>query len=359
MEFSTRGGQGIPARPTNLFSRQKWLAMRLMLTLLFTSLLQAQAHNGWSQNTVTLSFRNALLPEVFKAVQKQTGYSFAYERSVMQQAKRVSIAVINVPLREALDSLFREQPFGYEVEGRMVIVREGNKVEKKEEKQDKIDVRGAVLDENRSPLQGVTVVEKNSGKGTNTNERGEFRLEKVAADGILIFTSIGYNRKEVPVMERKIFSVQMEVAINNLDELQIIAYGATSKRYNTGSVSTIKSADIQKQPISNPLAAMTARMPGVYITQNTGVPGGSYTVQIRGLNSINSSNDPFYVIDGVPYTSSLLGGYNPVRGNPLNFINPYDIESIDVLKDADATAIYGSRGANGVILITTKMGRAG
>lgn len=373
MEFSTRGGQGMPARPTNLFSRQKWLAMRLMLTLLFTSLLQAQAHNGWSQNTVTLSFRNALLPEVFKAIQKQTGYSFAYERSVMQQAKRVSIAVINVPLREALDSLFREQPFGYEVEGRMVILRERIGKENKSVENialvNKIDVKGLVLDEKGTPLPGASIVVKGSNKGTITNELGEFALINVDPNAVIIITSIGYNKEEVPLAGKATIQIRLKEAIGNLDELQIIAYGKTSRRLNTGSVSTISAAEIERQPVNNPLLALQGRLPGVLIVQNTGVPGGSVNIQIRGVNSLENGNDPLYVVDGIPYPSQLLrnlGGNilqqtagNVGAGSPLSFINSSDIESISVLKDADATAIYGSRGANGVVLITTKKGKAG
>jgi|GEM_PF-6090897 Secretin and TonB N terminus short domain. len=252
MEFSTRGGQGIPARPTNLFSRQKWLAMRLMLTLLFTSLLQAQAHNGWSQNTVTLSFRNALLPEVFKAVQKQTGYSFAYERSVMQQAKRVSIAVINVPLREALDSLFREQTIGYEIEGKLIILYEGKGVHKDADtvKHATIDVVGVVADENGMPMQGVNVVVKGTKIGTYTDIYGKFLLKKIHHDAILIITSVGYDKVEISVKEKGIIHVQMNIAVKSLDELQVIAYGVTSQRYNLGNVATVKSSEIEKQPIS-------------------------------------------------------------------------------------------------------------
>lgn len=363
----------MPARPTNLFSRQKWLAMRLMLTLLFTSLLQAQAHNGWSQNTVTLSFRNALLPEVFKAVQKQTGYSFAYERSVMQQAKRVSIAVINVPLREALDSLFREQPFGYEVEGRMVIVREKSVITanggRNEGAEGLVDVRGVVLGENGVPLAGANVMVKGTSKGTSTNLKGEFSINKINEGGVLVFTSVGYNKKEVIVSGKARMVVQLDIAVKNLDELQIIAYGSTSRRLSTGNVTTVKAHDIEKQPVQNPILTLQGRVPGLVVTQNSGVPGGGVTVRIQGQNSIDNGNDPLYVIDGVPVPSQMaqsglgivLGesGTTGSKGNPLTFLDINSIESIDVLKDADATAIFGSRAANGAILITTKKPKVG
>jgi TonB-linked SusC/RagA family outer membrane protein len=162
--------------------------------------------------------------------------------------------------------------------------------------------------------------------------------------------------------------IVLKVATNNLDQVQIIAYGTTSQRLTTGDVTTVTAKEIEEQPVSNPIAALEGSVPGLFITQVTGVPGGSFNVQIQGQNSIQNGNDPFYVIDGVPYTSTLLPNLasniygmaaNGTSGNPLSYINPSDIESISVLKDADATAIYGSRAANGAILITTKKGRAG
>src|SRR5262249_41074922 len=132
-------------------------------------------------------------------------------------------------------------------------------------------------------------------------------------------------------------------------------------KLNTGDVTKVTASEIQKQPVGNVLAALEGRVPGMVITQNTGAPGGSFTVQIRGKNSILQGSDPFFVVDGVPYPSQTMGLINGVlhNGNPLNFINPADIESVEVLKDADATAIYGSRAANGAVLITTKKGKAG
>jgi TonB-linked SusC/RagA family outer membrane protein len=166
-------------------------------------------------------------------------------------------------------------------------------------------------------------------------------------------------------------NIAAKVMVKPLDEVQMIAYGTTTRRFSTGSVSTVTSTEIKNQPVNNPLLALQGRMPGVFITQNTGVPGGGVNVQIRGRNSISNRNDPLFVIDGVPYSSQLLPNlagnilqqsnenFAAGAGNPLSFINPSDIETISVLKDADATAIYGSRGANGVVLINTKKGRIG
>ncbi len=189
---------------------------------------------------------------------------------------------------------------------------------------------------------------------------------------MLLLSSVGYKAQEIKVSNTSlVINVRLEINESPLDEVQIIAYGTTSQRLGTGNVSTVRSEDIAKQPVSNPLAAMIGRVPGLLITQNSGTPGGGFNIQIRGRNSIQNGNDPFFIVDGVPYASKLLpnmgndilgqtnSDFVAGAGNPLNFISPSEIESISILKDADATAIYGSRGANGVVLITTKRGKQG
>ncbi|OQP47884.1 hypothetical protein A4R26_31690 [Niastella populi] len=238
-----------------------------------------------------------------------------------------------------------------------------------------IDIKGRVVDENGKPVPGVTVAVKGTNKQTITNEKGEFTLAGVEATATLTFSSINMEPFSLNVSGQSEIIAKLKTKTSELDEVQIIAYGQTTKRFQTGNVSTVKAADIEKQPVQNPLLALQGRVPGLVVTQNSGVPGGGVTVRIQGRNSIRSGNDPLYIIDGVPYpsqlpttgndgvfgTSSNDGNGNPINGygNPLNYINVSDIESIEVLKDADATAIYGSRAANGVILITTKKGKIG
>jgi TonB-dependent starch-binding outer membrane protein SusC len=184
---------------------------------------------------------------------------------------------------------------------------------------------------------------------------------------------VGHETQVLSVKGKSVFMVALGQRQSILDETVVIAYGTTTKRFNTGNVSSVKASDIEKQPVNNPLLAMQGRVPGLFITQNTGLPGGGITVRIQGQNSILNGSNPLYIIDGVPYPSELPGvsfgplgnsggvanGSNTGTGNALSYINPSDIESIEILKDADATAIYGSRAANGAILITTKKGKAG
>jgi TonB-linked SusC/RagA family outer membrane protein len=224
-----------------------------------------------------------------------------------------------------------------------------------------VDVKGRVLNENGELMAGVSVSIKNSRTGMMTDLDGLFQFSNVDEDAVLVFSGANIETLEERINGRKEIVVIVRSKISKLDEVQVIAYGTVSKRLNTGDVSTIKSETISQQVVSNPLAAIEGRVPGLAITQNTGIPGGAFSVQIRGQNSIQNGNNPLYIIDGVPFPSTsissqalnilITGG-----GDPLSSINPDEIESISILKDADATAIYGSRGANGVIIITTKHG---
>jgi TonB-linked SusC/RagA family outer membrane protein len=241
------------------------------------------------------------------------------------------------------------------------------------------------------PLDGASVKVKGSAtKGTTTDITGKAILKGIITTVVLEISYTGYVTQEIKLYGRTDFiMVKLQQSTSQLDEIQIIAYGTTTKRYNTGDVTTIKAEDIAKQPVTNPLAALEGMVPGLVITQQSGVPGGNFNVQLRGQNSLYGGNpassiingQPLYVIDGVPYAPQALGqvagdamylSFNKqfqLLGNsseagpwglsPLNNIDPSNIESIDVLKDADATAIYGSRGSNGVILITTKKGKVG
>jgi TonB-dependent SusC/RagA subfamily outer membrane receptor len=214
---------------------------------------------------------------------------------------------------------------------------------------------------------------KGTNKGTTTDADGKFNLD-VNPGEVLVVSSVGFGSKEVPILSAQSnLVIALDISSSPLDEVQIIAYGEASRRLNTGNVSSVKGADIAKQPVQNPLLALQARVPGIFIEQATGLPGGGVKVRVQGQNSISNRSDPLYVIDGVPYSSQLLRTINPILGssgatdengfslfgNPLSYINPADIERIDILKDADATSIYGSRAANGAILITTKRGKFG
>lgn len=218
-----------------------------------------------------------------------------------------------------------------------------------------INVKGKVTDTNGSSLPGVSIIIKNATRGTVTDKDGNFSLNEVPAKGELVFSFIGYLKNEIAVSNRTAFDVVLENEITSLSEVVVVGYGTQRKIETTGSIASLKAADLTLTPISNVAQGLQSRISGVQITQNSSAPGGNISVRIRGTNSINGSSEPLYVIDGIQVTNG--GGVNDV--SPLSQINPNDIESVDVLKDASASAIYGSRAANGVVLITTKRGKSG
>jgi len=223
-----------------------------------------------------------------------------------------------------------------------------------------------IITDGVGPMSGVNVLVKNTARGSISDLEGRYSVT-AAANDTLVFTYVGYKPQEVAVGNGNIMNVVMEVDAQALDAVVINAgYYKVTDREKTGSIARVTAEEIGDQPINNPLEALQGRMPGVNITTTSGVPGAGFTVRIRGQNSIMGGNEPLYIIDGIPFDSQSLGSHISSGGiipngniSPLNAINPNAIASIEVLKDADATAIYGSRGANGVVLITTKKGKPG
>lgn len=228
-----------------------------------------------------------------------------------------------------------------------------------------LTLTGKVTDEHGHFLSGVTVAVKGGTNGATTNDQGAFILSGVNKNDVLLVSSIGYETQEIRPGNKKSLLIVLKRKVNELDETIIRAYGTTTRRLNTGSISKVTAEEIARQPVANPLAALEGRVPGLVVTQSNGVPGSSFKVQIRGQNSIAQGSEPLFVIDGVPFAPgndpiNELSSATGAQGlSPFNNINPADIASIEVLKDADATAIYGSRGANGVVLITTRKGQPG
>lgn len=362
------------------------LIMRLTIIILIVSMVQVSA-NTFAQR-ISLTEKNAPISKVFKKISQQSGYDFLVTGRLLKNTKPVTINVKDVDVKEVLERILKGQNLKFEIEEKAVIITQALPLEEQKNKQisraDTIDAAGTVLDDKGKPLSGVSVSVKGSYKVTSTNERGIFLLKNVAAKSILRFSYIGYKPKEVPASINTGF-VQLELSNSVLDEVQVIAYGQSTQRNNIGSISTVTAKDIEQQPVTNVLQALQGRVPGLSVTQVSGAPGAMTATQIRGQNTIGNTasanstlqgfNQPLYIVDGVPLANQNKGtqNQNASLGNnggagyfanflglsPLNSINPMDIESISVLKDADATSIYGSQGSNGVILITTKRGKAG
>ena len=346
--------------------------MRLTTVLLIASLMQVSAA-GLAQK-VNLKIDNAPLKTVLKALRQQSNYDFVYTDKMLDQSKAVTVNLQNVEITEALKTIFERQPLTYIVEDRTVTIqlKEPSFIDNLIARFQAIDVYGRVVDESGQAFAGATVRVKNGKGSAITGNDGGFSIKNVGQDAVLVISYLGYVNKEVAASS-DLTGILMKLSESKLDEIEIQAYSTTSKRLSTSNIGTVKAEDIAKQPVQNPLLALQGRIPGIVIEQQTGLPGAAVKVRIQGQNSLKRGNSPLYVIDGIPYTQTLLpalssilrqsgdsdGSNTQTGGSPLSFINPSDIESIDVLKDADATSIYGSRAAAGAILITTKKGKAG
>ncbi|WP_162852702.1 SusC/RagA family TonB-linked outer membrane protein [Dinghuibacter silviterrae] len=345
-------------------------------------------HRAAAQH-VSLSLKNVPLEKAFQEIKRQTGYTFAYTESMLKKANPVTVECKNVTLEQALTLCFGNQPFTYTIIEKTVVVKpkETHVADNAANLSPPGQIKGRIFGES-APLKGASVESRKTHKGISTDDLGNFELNGLPEGDTLVASFIGYQTMEVPTRQavNGLMYISMKLAVNTLDELQIVAYGTTTQRYTVGSIATVSSQDIESQPVMNPLDALAGRVAGLQVISTSGAPGSMTMTQIRGQNTLptlvngyitqGTFNQPLYIIDGIPYAAqnNNVAGFlqstsagpssvffnNPYGGlSPLNSINPMDIESISVLKDADATAIYGSRGANGVILINTKKGKMG
>jgi TonB-linked SusC/RagA family outer membrane protein len=350
--------------------------MRILSFLLFVAFLSVKAE-GVAQN-VSINGKDLTLQQVFASVEKQTGFVVFLNQEMFDEfSKKVSLHVNNMPLSSLLDIIFKERPIDYVIQGKTIIlsrkatpvVKDAGLVLFPPPK----PVKGKVTDENGQPLAGASISVKNAKTVGITGADGIFSVNVDEGD-VIVISYVEHESKEIKISAAMITSgminVVLDKSVAELNEVKVNAgYYTVKDRERTGSISRVNTKTIEQQPVINPLATLAGRVPGLEIQQSSGLAGAPFKVQIRGQNSLSSGTDPLIIIDAVPFPLESLGSSQVSRhlvsgvgmGNisPMNSINPQDIESIEVLKDADATAIYGSRGANGVILITTKKGSAG
>lgn len=224
-----------------------------------------------------------------------------------------------------------------------------------------ITIKGKIINEQNLPVANATITIKHTSKTVISDANGSFTISNSQFTDTLIVSAVGYQTTQEPNNERGLLTIILKRKTSLLDEAIIIAYGATTKRGNTAAISRVSAQQISTQPVSNPLSVLQGLIPGLVVSQRTGLPGSNFTVQLRGINSLKQGTQPLFIIDGVPFmlNTGSLSQLVPDVQSIFNTIAPSSIESIEVLKDADATAIYGSQGANGVVLITTKKGKPG
>jgi len=322
-----------------------FLVMKLTLFIVIViGCMQVNA-SGYAQK-ITLSVKNTPLERVFQEVKKQSGYLFWYENSLLNNTKKVDLDLKNVSLKYALDECFKDQPLSYQIVGNTIVIKNREiTVNRNLER----EIRGVVSD-SVGPIPGVSVKLKDkSTVGTSTDNYGRFSLKIPDDNAILVFSMVGYDKQEVPVKSLSVLNVRLVPTKNTLEDVVVVAFGTQKKTDMVGSVTSIKPADL-KVPSSNLTTALAGRAAGVIAYQRSGEPGeDNADFFIRGVTSFGTGKvNPLILIDGVE-----LGVTELAR------LRPDDIESFSIMKDATSTALYGARGANGVIYVTTKQGKEG
>ncbi len=371
------------------FSTKTASGMRPFFIFLLVASLQVPGR-GLAQ-TVSFTGQNVPLVNVFDSVKKQTGYVFFYDADLLKTAKPVTIKAVNVALEKFLSDVLANQSFRFSIKNKNIIIFRKLNADGSgpgasgDVTPARFTVSGFVANELGDPMTRVSIRQKGTLRFTITDDKGIYVLPVTDDKALVEFTYVGYEPQELSARDIPPGSVViLKPAPQSIQEVVINkGYYSEKRALSTGDVAVVTSKEIEEQPVTDPVQALIGRVAGLNIQQTSGIPGSYAAINIRGINSLTNGNDPFYVVDGVPFNSSSLssnymtggalgynlgsfsgsnsaGDYGGGNGlSPFNVLNPADIESIEILKDADATAIYGSRGANGVILITTKKGRAG
>ncbi|PZR32624.1 MAG: hypothetical protein DI538_19230, partial [Azospira oryzae] len=389
-----RGGRQGRALPIKML-----MVMNATFILILAFSLQVSA--GAFGQKVNLHYREKDLKSVILDLQQQTGYNFAYNTSLLKKARPVTVWRDSVELRDALQMISAGQPLRFTIESKNIYL-EGPPPDSNGElpklpglpgflldtvpygNRSTFTLRGVVLGEGDIPLSDVTIQNERTGKGTISSPTGDFALQDVAVGDVVLLSSIGYGVQKERISTAAFLESKMKRASTSLDEVQVEGYKISSKRFSTSNTTTIRADVIGRQPVSNPLLALQGRVPGLIVTQTSGYLSAPVKVQLRGPSTIDQSQvvEPLIIVDGVPINvlnqaPGSISSTNPNQNgvstgitqsgvigpsggfSPLYSINPQDIESITILKDGDGTAVYGSRGGNGVILITTKKGNPG
>ena len=372
-----------PVNRVNWRQIMRTSAVLFMMVCCMAHLLIASPGRGQdrTKKNISLDYHNAAFTTVVKAIEQRSGLIIMYELTPDIERQRVSISVSEKPVSEALDLLVHGRSMKWSLKVTENIVR----LERSDAPQptdanstnstltpDPPHLTGIIKDDRGRPLAGATIAVRNSSVFATTNAEGVFTIQAKEGD-VVICTFVSCEPRTIRVSADMLHlgslgQILLVQSVSGLDETVVIAYGTATRRMITGSVSTVSGEEIRRQPVSNTLDALEGKVPGLFISQSNGVTGSQRSINIRGQLSIASGMMPLFIVDGVPFvetpinqignsTYGLQGAAGPI--DPLNSINPADIESISVLKDADATAIYGSRGANGVILITTRKGKTG
>lgn len=328
-------------------STKMLLAMKLTCFFLTVLFLNVSA-TGMSQ-TVSFSGKNAKLKSIFSAIRKQTGYVVFYENSLIKSAQPVTISMDNVSIEALLSASLKGQGLGYSITDKTISIRKQPTPLLLPEPAEPppAAISGRVTDEKGQPLPGVTVLVKGTQTGTTTDEKGEFKFTKIDDQATLVFTYIGFEKQEISLEGKRSLQVKLALADNTaLEAIVVVGYGSMKKSDLTGAVSAVQGEAITQRKTTQISQALQGSMPGVMVTRDNNAPGATATIRVRGITTISGEGaNPLIILDGVPI-------------DDINSINPNDVESISVLKDAASASIYGSRAAAGVIVVTSKRSKS-
>ncbi|WP_235941826.1 SusC/RagA family TonB-linked outer membrane protein [Cyclobacterium roseum] len=345
----------------------KNLLYGLVLQCLFMTTLMAHEIHAQikpiDESYIRLNKAEWGLEEIFQAVEGKTDYQFVFPEEILTNTARLQLKSKRQSVNELLLDIALGANLKFKQVDNSIYVARGNQTPEEpiEILIENRPITGKVIDSNGEGIPGVTVLVEGTTSGTATNIDGEFTIN-VPDGGVLVFSFIGYESQRVEVGNQTSLNITLMEDQSSLEEVVVVGYGTQKKSDLTGSISSIKGDAVKEFPITSIDQAIQGRAAGVQVTQASAAPGGGVSVRIRGSNSINSGSEPLYVIDGFPiYPDNSAYGVGGSRqpSNVMATINPNDIESIEILKDASATSIYGSRGSNGVVLITTKRGKSG
>lgn len=338
--------------------------MRIFLLFIGIGLSSVYANSVFAQNKIQVDVNNISVEAFFEKIQNTSDYVFFYKDNVIKTDKKISVKLKDAPMKIVLDKAFSNTDLTYKIIGNQVIVKKMPPSSPKNSLEfDAVvqtTITGNVTDATGQPLPGVNVLIKGTTVGTQSDFDGNYAID--VTDGTaLVFSYIGMLTKEVAIENRSVVNVVLQEDVASLDEVVVVAYGTSTKESITGSVGVVRSEELEQVPVSTFEQTLRGSTAGLQASAVDGAPGGNTQVRIRGIGSISASSEPLYVIDGIPVQNGSIGTIDNGGSstNVMASINPNDIASISVLKDAASTAIYGSRGANGVILITTKSGSSG
>lgn len=297
---------------------------------------------AFAQN-INLNLNNVTVKKAMETLKEENGYSFVFASGDINTQKVIRVKVNNGTIDQVVKQILQDQKVSYEIKNKNIIVQKNEASNQTDNNKKK--VTGTVVDVNGLPIIGANIVEKGTTNGIITDMDGNFQLE-TAGNATLQISYIGYVAQSIPVGKQTNLTITLKEDFQNIDEVVVVGYGSVKKSDLTGSISSISAKDFNKGISRSPDQLLAGKVPGLMVNRSSGDPNSSVTMQLRGPSSLTASTAPFYVIDGIP-------------GASINLVSPDDIESMNVLKDASATAIYGSRAANGVIMVTTRKGRTG